>query len=116
MRPMHAKSAPKAIRSRLAERRTLSFANRKIIIGSTPLFEDTSHVLRSYGESDARVFEVPCPACGGFTEIHVAAYRMGAGSPRDGGVPVPALQGADRRAAQGRDGRRRDAGARRGPT
>ena len=53
---------------RLAERRTLSFANRKIVIGSTPLFEDTSHVLRSYGESDRRVFEVPCPDCGSFTE------------------------------------------------
>src|SRR5262245_45022403 len=38
---------------RLAERRTLSFANRKIIIGSTPLYEDTSHVLRSYAVSDA---------------------------------------------------------------
>lgn len=54
---------------RLAERRTLSFANRKIIIGSTPLDEDTSHVLRSYADSDQRVYEVPCPACGGFTEI-----------------------------------------------
>lgn len=54
---------------RLGERRTLSFANRKIIIGSTPLFADTSHVLRSYAESDARQFEVPCPECGGFTEI-----------------------------------------------
>ena len=54
---------------RLAERRTLSFANRKIIIGSTPLFEDTSHVLRAYGESDARVFEVPCPECGERTEV-----------------------------------------------
>ena len=54
---------------RLAERRTLTFGNRKIIVGSTPIFVDTSHVLRSYGESDARVFEVPCPECGAFTEI-----------------------------------------------
>ncbi len=54
---------------RLAERRTMSFANRKIIVGSTPIFEETSHVLRAYGESDARVFECPCPACGAFTEI-----------------------------------------------
>ena len=54
---------------RLGERRTMSFANRKIIIGSTPLFEDTSAVLRAYVESDGRVFEVPCPSCGGFTEI-----------------------------------------------
>jgi phage terminase large subunit GpA-like protein len=53
----------------LAERRTLSFANRKIVIGSTPLDEDTSHVLRSYALSDQRVFEVPCPECGAFTEI-----------------------------------------------
>lgn len=53
----------------LAERRTLSFANRKIIIGSTPIFEDTSAVLRSYALSDARVYEVPCPECGALTEI-----------------------------------------------
>ena len=57
---------------RLAERRTLSFANRKIIVGSTPLFEDTSHVVRAYSESDMRVFEVPCPECGAFTEIQWA--------------------------------------------
>ena len=54
---------------RLAERRTLSYANRKIIVGSTPLLADTSHVLRSYAESDQRVYDVPCPACGGFIEI-----------------------------------------------
>lgn len=54
---------------RLAERRTLSFANRKIVLGSTPLLEETSNVLRSYAASDQRMFEVPCPACGVFTEI-----------------------------------------------
>jgi phage terminase large subunit GpA-like protein len=54
---------------RLAEKRTLTFANRKIIVGSTPIFEDTSHVLRSYAASDGRVFEVPCPSCGTFHEI-----------------------------------------------
>jgi phage terminase large subunit GpA-like protein len=53
----------------LAERRTLSFSDRKIVIGSTPKFSDTSIVLRSYAESDQRVFECPCPACGAFTEI-----------------------------------------------
>jgi phage terminase large subunit GpA-like protein len=54
---------------KLGERRTQTFANRKIIIGSTPVFADTSHVLRAYGQSDKRVFEVPCPKCGTFTEI-----------------------------------------------
>lgn len=71
----------------LAERRTLSFANRKIVLGSTPVLEETSHVLRSYALSDMRVFEVPCPSCGAFHELtwamiewepdnpHTAAFR-----------------------------------------
>jgi phage terminase large subunit GpA-like protein len=54
---------------KLAERRTLSFANRKIVIGSTPLFLDGSPVLRSYATSDQRIYEVPCPDCGAFNEI-----------------------------------------------
>jgi phage terminase large subunit GpA-like protein len=53
----------------LAEKRTLTFANRKIITGSTPLDEGTSHVCRAYERSDQRVFEVPCPECGAYTEI-----------------------------------------------
>jgi phage terminase large subunit GpA-like protein len=53
----------------LAEKRTLTFPNRKIIIGSTPIFADTSAVVRAYGQSDQRIYEVPCPECGGFTEI-----------------------------------------------
>jgi phage terminase large subunit GpA-like protein len=71
----------------LAERRTMTYSDRKIIIGGTPIDEATSHVLRSYLESDQRIFEVPCPACGAFTEIrwqhiewqpdqpHTAAFR-----------------------------------------
>ena len=58
----------------LAEKRTLSFPDRKIVVGSTPLAEETSAVLRSYAASDMRVFEAPCPSCGGFTEILLAAH------------------------------------------
>ena len=65
----------------LAEKRTLSFADRKIVIGSTPVFEDTSHVLRSYGESDARIFEVPCPECGDFHEIMWSDIQWPEGEP-----------------------------------
>src|SRR5262249_35015419 len=53
----------------LAERRTLSFADRKIVLGSTPLHEETSHVLRAYAQSDQRVYEIPCPRCEAFTEL-----------------------------------------------
>jgi phage terminase large subunit GpA-like protein len=53
----------------LAEKRTLTFVNRKIIFGSTPVDEETSYVCRAYEASDQRIFEVPCPKCGVFTEI-----------------------------------------------
>lgn len=53
----------------LAERRTMSFPDRKIVIGSTPIYEETSHVLSAYERSDKRVFEVPCPDCGDFHEV-----------------------------------------------
>jgi len=53
----------------LAERRTLSFPDRKIVLGSTPVHEATSHVLRAWAASDQRIFEVPCPECGAFSEI-----------------------------------------------
>lgn len=65
----------------LAERRTFSFADRKIVIGSTPVFETTSHVLRSYAQSDGRIFEVPCPECGEFNEILWAHIQWPEGEP-----------------------------------
>lgn len=65
----------------LAERRTLSFPDRKIVLGSTPVHEETSHVLRAYAQSDMRVFEVPCPACGAFAEITWDAITWDAGAP-----------------------------------
>jgi len=65
----------------LAERRTLSFANRKIIIGSTPTIEETSNVLRSYARSDMRIFEVACPECGDWHEIAWADIQWPEGEP-----------------------------------
>lgn len=65
----------------LAERRTLSFADRKIVIGSTPIYEATSHVLRSYAQSDRRIYEVPCPECASFNEIMWEDIRWPDGKP-----------------------------------
>ncbi|GLK67038.1 phage terminase large subunit family protein [Hansschlegelia plantiphila] len=48
----------------LAERRTTTFSNRKIIMGSTPVHEQTSRIVRAYERSDRRVYECACPACG----------------------------------------------------
>lgn len=65
----------------LAEKRTLSFANRKIVVGSTPLDEATSHIARLYAQSDQRIWEVPCAACGAFAEIKWAAIEWPDGEP-----------------------------------
>jgi phage terminase large subunit GpA-like protein len=60
----------------LATRRTLTFPDRKLIVGSTPIFADTSPVISLYSASDGRVFEVPCPECGAFNEIATACPRV----------------------------------------
>lgn len=73
----------------LAERRTFSFADRKIVIGSTPLDLETSNVLRAYAASDQRVFEVPCPRCGSFTEILWSHIEWEPGRPETAAFRCP---------------------------
>ncbi|MGR3464075.1 phage terminase large subunit family protein [Limimaricola sp.] len=82
-------AGPEGSPIRLAERRTLSFADRKIVLGSTPIFEETSQVLRSYAQSDARVFEVPCPDCGTFTEITWGMIEWPEGKPEAAAFRCP---------------------------
>lgn len=48
---------------KLAEKRTTSYADRKIVAGSTPTDEATSIIAKRYEASDKRVFGVPCPHC-----------------------------------------------------
>jgi phage terminase large subunit GpA-like protein len=76
----------------LAERRTLSFADRKIVVGSTPLGEETSNVLRAYAASDQRVFEVPCPLCGAFTEVLWQHIEWETGQPETAAFRCPHCQ------------------------
>ena len=47
----------------LAIKRTLSFPNRKIVRGSTPVDLDTSTICREYEASDQRVYEIRCVKC-----------------------------------------------------
>lgn len=51
---------------KLAIKRTESFWNRKIILGSTPTLKGESRIEKSYEKSDQRHFHVPCPHCGEF--------------------------------------------------
>ena len=48
---------------KLAERRTLTYRNRKLVAGSSPKVEDTSLICKLYAESDQRIFEIACPHC-----------------------------------------------------
>lgn len=48
---------------KLAEKRTTSFPDRKIVMGSTPTDDGTSIIQKRYDESDQRVFEIPCIHC-----------------------------------------------------
>ncbi|XWN29946.1 MAG: phage terminase large subunit family protein [Devosia sp.] len=74
---------------RLAERRTIQFPDRKIIIGSTPTFEETSAVLRSYRESDRRIYEVPCASCGTFERIEWKHIEWEKGQPETAAFRCP---------------------------
>jgi len=48
----------------LAERRTTTFARRKILLTSTPTVKDFSRIEAEYQRSDQRRYYVPCPDCG----------------------------------------------------
>lgn len=48
----------------LGIKRTESFWNRKIILGSTPTLKGISRIERAWNESDQRRYHVPCPGCG----------------------------------------------------
>ena len=47
----------------LADRRTATFANRKIYKNSTPTVKDISNIERAYNISSQGKFQVPCPRC-----------------------------------------------------
>lgn len=48
----------------LAEIRTTTFWNRKIVVVSSPTIKGNSRIELEYAGSDMRRFEVPCPHCG----------------------------------------------------
>ena len=48
---------------KIAIQRTISYANRKIIMGSTPVDEEGSLIILQYNASDQRIFEIPCIHC-----------------------------------------------------
>ena len=65
----------------LAERRTTTFARRKILLTSTPTVKDFSRIEAEYQRSDQRQFYVPCPACGAMEWLKWGQLKWDDGKP-----------------------------------
>lgn len=65
----------------LAERRTNTFARRKILLTSTPTIKDFSRIEREYLRSDQRKFLIPCPACDHFQVLRWELMKWEDGRP-----------------------------------
>ena len=55
----------------LAVARTAIYRRKKIFLGSTPVNEENSVVLKWFLEGDQRYFFVPCPHCGHFQTLEI---------------------------------------------
>jgi phage terminase large subunit GpA-like protein len=65
----------------LAERRTTTFARRKILLTSTPTVKDFSRIEAEYLRSDQRRFYVPCPSCGAMEWLKWGQLKWDDGRP-----------------------------------
>lgn len=67
----------------LGEKRTDTYWNRKIIIGSTPTVKGASRIETSFNDSDQRYYFVPCPFCGGEQLISWDRIKWPEGEPEN---------------------------------
>lgn len=70
----------------LAKARTKTFWNRKMVLTSTPTVAGVSRIDQAYGESDRRIYELPCPHCGHQQRLMWAAVRWASGDPDSAAV------------------------------
>lgn len=59
----------------LAEKRTVTFSNKKIYKLSTPIDQSTSAIAKEIEETDKRKYYVPCPYCGSFQTLMFSQLR-----------------------------------------
>lgn len=53
----------------LARKRTTTFWNRKVMLGSTPTVKGASRIEAAFEQSDQRYYFVPCPHCNEFQRL-----------------------------------------------
>lgn len=88
---------------KLAIQRTQNFANRKIIIVSTPTIKDASKIQEWFEKSDQRYFYVPCPECGAehvlkWENVHWSKDENGKALPETAVMVCPECGCIERRA------------------
>jgi terminase, large subunit len=59
----------------LGIKRTETFWNRRIVLGSTPTLKYQSRIEKAFNESDQRYFHVPCPSCGHYQKLEWESLR-----------------------------------------
>jgi len=67
----------------LAIARSETFANRRIVMISTPTVKGISRIEQAYSESDQRKFYVPCPHCSQLQTLKWAQVRWPEGHPSE---------------------------------
>jgi len=65
----------------LARRRTATFRNRKVLMGSTPTVKGASRIEAAFEQSDQRFYFVPCPHCEEFQRLVWAQVKWEEGQP-----------------------------------
>ncbi|HUX58132.1 MAG TPA: phage terminase large subunit family protein [Bacteroidales bacterium] len=60
----------------LAFKRSQTYWNRKLILGSTPTQEDISRIEKAWNESDKRYYFVPCVHCGEFQKFEFKYLKI----------------------------------------
>jgi phage terminase large subunit GpA-like protein len=65
----------------LAKKRTATFRNRVVVMGSTPTVKGASRIEAAFMPSDRRYFFVPCPHCGELQRLEWSQVRWEEGRP-----------------------------------
>jgi phage terminase large subunit GpA-like protein len=88
-----ASAGPEGDPVNLAIKRSATFQNRKIIIGSTPTIKGLSRIEQAYEASDRRRYYVPCPHCRHYHPLQWANLHFDAHHPENAAMACPECGG-----------------------
>ena len=80
----------------LARKRSTTFWNRKLLMGSTPTVKGASRIEAAFEASDQRYYLVPCPHCDEFDRLRWENVHWEEGAPREAWYACPHCGGVIR--------------------